>query len=85
MAPLYLQVSRGSLVLHLSEHHGDSCPGSTARVFTRDVDALHAEITKTPYKYMRPGVEIAPWGDKLMEVIDPFGNRLRFNQAGGDD
>ena len=51
----------------------------------RDVDALHAEITKTPYKYMRPGVEIAPWGDKLMEVIDPFGNRLRFNQAGGDD
>ena len=26
--PLYLQVSRGDCVLHLSEHHGDSTPGS---------------------------------------------------------
>ncbi len=27
--PAYLQVSRDDLVLHLSEHHGDCCPGST--------------------------------------------------------
>ena len=27
-APLYMQVSRDGLVLHLSEHHGDACPGS---------------------------------------------------------
>ena len=26
--PVYMQVSRGDLVLHLSEHHGDGCPGS---------------------------------------------------------
>ncbi len=26
--PLYMQVSRGNLVLHLSEHHGDACPGA---------------------------------------------------------
>lgn len=25
--PLYLQVSRDGLVLHLSEHHGDGSPG----------------------------------------------------------
>ena len=25
-APTYLQVSRAGLVLHPSEHHGDSCP-----------------------------------------------------------
>ena len=27
-APVYMQVSRGNLVLHLSEHHGDATPGS---------------------------------------------------------
>ena len=26
--PLYLQVSRDGCVLHLSEHHGDACPGA---------------------------------------------------------
>jgi hypothetical protein len=31
-APAYLQVSRAGLVLHLSEHHGDACPGSTVFV-----------------------------------------------------
>ena len=40
--PLYMQVSRGDLVLHLSEHHGDCCPGSTALVRTTGIDALHA-------------------------------------------
>ena len=28
-----------------------------------------------------PGLEIAPWNAKCMEVIDPFGNRLRFSEA----
>lgn len=27
-APLYMQVSRAGLVLHLTEHHGDCCPTS---------------------------------------------------------
>ena len=27
--PLFMQVSRAGLVLHLSEHHGDCCPGVT--------------------------------------------------------
>jgi hypothetical protein len=27
-SPLYMQVSRGVLVLHLSEHHGDGTPGT---------------------------------------------------------
>jgi hypothetical protein len=29
-APAYLQVSRGTLVLHLTEHHGDCAPGANA-------------------------------------------------------
>jgi Glyoxalase superfamily protein len=29
---------------------------------------------------MRPGIELAPSNARVMEVIDPFGNRLRFNE-----
>lgn len=77
-APLYMQVSLGDLKLHLSEHHGDCCPGSTVYVQTAGLDDYHREIVAKGYGYMRPGIEPAPWGEKIMEVIDPFGNRLRF-------
>ena len=79
-APLYMQVSRGGLVLHLSEHHGDACPGSTVFVRLTGIDEYHREIMAKGYGYMRPGVDVAPWNAKLMEVIDPFGNRIRFNE-----
>jgi uncharacterized glyoxalase superfamily protein PhnB len=78
--PLYMQVSRGALCLHLSEHHGDACPGSTVFVRVRGVEALHRELTAKSYRYLRPGVERAPWGARVMEVTDPFGNRIRFNE-----
>jgi len=78
--PIYMQVSRGRLVLHLSEHHGDACPGSTVFVRLTGLDAYHREITAKGYPYMRPGIEQAPWNARVMEVIDPFGNRLRFNE-----
>ena len=78
--PLYMQVSRGDLVLHLTEHHGDACPGSAVFVRTTGLEDFHREITAKGYGYMRPGIEIAPWHAKVMQVIDPFGNRLRFNE-----
>ena len=61
-APLYMQVSRGDCLLHLSEHHGDSSPGAKVRIAIDDVDALHAELIGKRYKYNRPGVETMPWG-----------------------
>ncbi len=78
--PLYMQVTRGKLVLHLSEHHGDGCPGSTVFVRMTGIEPLHRELIAKNYKYLRPGLEIAPWKAKCMEVIDPFGNRIRFNE-----
>ncbi|MBA4095274.1 MAG: glyoxalase/bleomycin resistance/extradiol dioxygenase family protein [Rhodospirillum sp.] len=78
--PLCMQVSRGALCLHLSEHHGDACPGSTVFVRMRGVEDLHRELTAKAYRYLRPGVERAPWGARVMEVTDPFGNRIRFNE-----
>jgi hypothetical protein len=32
--PIYLQVSRGDLVLHLSSHHGDGTPGTAVFIET---------------------------------------------------
>jgi catechol 2,3-dioxygenase-like lactoylglutathione lyase family enzyme len=78
--PLYMQISRGSLRLHLTEHHGDACPGSTVFVRMRSIAALHQELAAKAYRYLRPGVEQAPWGARVMEVTDPFGNRIRFNE-----
>lgn len=78
--PLYLQVSRGELVLHLSEHHGDACPGSTAFIRATGLQQYHQELLAKNYRYLRPGLELAPWNARCMEVIDPFGNRLRFSE-----
>jgi hypothetical protein len=44
--PLYMQVSLGALVLHLSEHH----------------------------------VEETPWRSISVTLLDPFGNRLVFDE-----
>jgi hypothetical protein len=52
-------------------------------VRTTGLDAYHREITGEGYRFMRPGVEVAPWNARVMEVIDPFGNRLRFNEPIG--
>ncbi|APW60053.1 glyoxalase superfamily protein [Paludisphaera borealis] len=78
--PVYMQITRDGLTLHLSEHHGDCCPGSTVYVRAKGLDAYHAEITSKGYPYMRPGVEETPWNTRELMVIDPFGNRLRFGE-----
>ena len=77
--PLYTQVSRGALKIHLSEHHGDASPGANAYVTVDDIETLHAELTGRGYSYGKPTIELVPWGRSL-QVHDPFGNRLRFTE-----
>ena len=79
--PLYLQVSQGACVLHLSEHHGDCCPGAALRIEIDDVDAYQAQLMAKNYGYARPGVDDTPWGSREMAIKDPFGNRLVFTGA----
>ena len=78
--PLYMQVSLGDFVLHLSEHYGDGCPGSTVFVKVTGLEEYHRELTEKNYKYLRPGIGDAPWKAKGVNVVDPFGNRIRFNE-----
>ena len=80
-APVYVQVSRAGCVLHLSEHHGDCCPGSTVFVRVTGVEEYHREISAKGYGYMRTGVERTFHNSKCMQVIDPFGNRIRFDES----
>ena len=77
--PLYAQVSRGGLTLHLSGHAGDATPGSTVFVRMRGIEAFQQELARKEYKYAKPGVEHEPWG-LVVKVIDPFGNHIRFCQ-----
>jgi hypothetical protein len=52
--PVYLQVSRGGLRLHLTEHHGDCCPGSTVFVEMRGIAEFHREIAARNYPISGP-------------------------------
>jgi uncharacterized glyoxalase superfamily protein PhnB len=79
-APLYRQISRGDLILHLSEHHGDGSPGAHLRVTMRGVEAFHQELAAKNYRYMRPGLETTPWKTREISVIDPFGNLICFSE-----
>ena len=75
--PLYCQISRGKMVMHLSEHAGDASPGAKAFVWMSGVRALHAELSARDYRYMKPGLQQVDWGLELT-VTDPFSNRIAF-------
>ncbi len=79
--PEYLQISREGVILHLSEHHGDSVPGAAVIVNMTGIDALHAELTAKNYRFAKPGIEDMPWNARAMRVTDPFGNRLTFSES----
>lgn len=78
--PLYLGISRNSLSLHLSEHHGDASPGSTVFIPMRHIELFRDELVTKQYGYGRPDIVEQDWG-KVLEVHDPFGNRIRFCQS----
>lgn len=74
--PLYMQVSFGDCMIHLSEHHGDCCPGAALRIEVENLELLHASLRSKKYKYALPGIEPTPWNTLEVSMVDPFGNRL---------
>ena len=76
-APLYMQLSLGDCVLHLSEHHGDATPGSGLRIDC-DLRPYFKAIKDKPHLGNNPQLLEQTWG--MLEIIltDPFGNRLVF-------
>ncbi|WEG13444.1 glyoxalase superfamily protein [Pullulanibacillus sp. KACC 23026] len=76
--PLYMQVSYGDCIIHLSEHHGDCCPGGAIRIETENLELFHSKLLSKNYKYARPGIETTPWHTREVSIRDPFGNRIIF-------
>ena len=78
--PLYMQVSRGDLSLHLSGHHGDCTPGARIYIEVDEVSTYQEELIAKEYKHARPGLCPTDWGTVEMTVADPNNNRLTFAQ-----
>ncbi|WP_329469139.1 glyoxalase superfamily protein [Streptomyces sp. NBC_01723] len=66
--PVFAEVARGRVRLHLSEHEGDARPDTLMYLRFADLDAVAAEFGVVP--------EEQPWGRELA-LSDPDGNRLR--------
>ncbi|MEO6721086.1 MAG: glyoxalase superfamily protein [Ferruginibacter sp.] len=80
--PIYMQVSMGDILLHLSEHHGDCSPGAQIHIMDFEgLEAYHKLLIEKNYRYNKPGIEKASWNADLytMEVTDPFSNRMIFS------
>ncbi|AYF26896.1 bleomycin resistance family protein [Micromonospora tulbaghiae] len=78
--PIYVQISRSKAVLHLSEHHGDGSLHGVAWFPVADVYALRDELRGHSEIPLRPDVDEESPGGPTLEVIDPYGNVLRFTQ-----
>ncbi len=79
-APVYMQISRGSAVLHLSEHFGDGTPGSAVYFYMKGIEEFHREISAKNYRHARPGIVDQSWGPREIMIDDPSGNKLRFGE-----
>ncbi len=79
--PLYMQISNGACILQLSEHFGDSTPGSAIRIEVENVKLLHSQLIQSQYKYASPGLERTDWNTLEVTIIDPSGNKIIFYET----
>ena len=78
--PVYMELVRDGLTLHLSEHHGDATPGAKIFVWCSGLKDYHKILIDKKYKNNRPGFEETFYNLWCVEVIDPFGNKISFNE-----
>ena len=74
--PLYVQVSRGTVSLHLNEH-GDANQSTSLCIGVRDVNAVYAELTGRGLKTDGPPEDRA-YGVRDFSFMDPDGHHLVF-------
>lgn len=79
-APVYMQVSKDGMILHLSEHHGDSTPGGRVFIWCTGLKEYHRQLIDKKYKYNRPGMKETFYDSWCVELNDPFGNRISLNE-----
>ena len=68
--PLFVAITDGRGRIFLSEHTGDAHPDGLLYLYVDDVDAVAAEFGTR--------AELAYYGMREIELVDPDGNRLRI-------
>ena len=78
--PVYMQISRNGLTLHLSENKRFET-GVVVFVECKELNEFYADLSsrKTKIEFIKP--ERTNWQTIQMEIEDPFGNLLRFNET----
>lgn len=78
--PYYIGIKKDDIQIHLSEHYGDATPGSKVFIICDEIEKYFQELQNKPYKYYRPSLQKTFYNSLCIEVTDPFGNRLSFNE-----
>lgn len=77
--PIYMQISKNGLVLHLSENVRFK-NGVIIFVETKGIEQFRNNILNTKNENLIPDILTTNWNTKQLEIEDPFGNLLRFNE-----
>ena len=81
--PVFVEVSRDQVAIHLSEHEGDGAFGAQLYVKVDDAKALHEELAGRGAKIIEP-LQDSEWGHMIFVVEDLDGNVLRFGSPHGN-
>lgn len=77
--PVYMQVSYNELILHLSEFKQFDT-NTIVFVETSNIRAFHNELKARNAESTLKELEVTKWQTMQLEIEDPFGNLLRFNE-----
>lgn len=79
-APVYMQISFHGLVLHLSQNQRFP---NVCFVFveTSGIEKLYDYWQNRGVQKCLTPPSVTPWSTLQVELVDPFGNVIRFNQS----
>jgi len=77
--PVYMQISKNGLILHLSENKRFKT-GIIIFVETIGIERFRKSILINDTRNTIPDILTTNWKTKQLEIEDPFGNLLRFNE-----
>ena len=75
--PVFIEITRDKVSLHLSEHEGDGPLGVQLYVNVANAGALYDELTQNGVSIGDPPYD-AEWGHTVFELQDLDGNTLRI-------
>ena len=80
--PLYMQISRSPLSLHLSEHQGGGTRAAEFFVRVPDVDVVYEAVVS---QGIQPAAEPTdqPYGIRDFAIVDPDGHRITLGTPAG--